>query len=97
MWGSEDHVRELFADSGAQLSFEHRSVTFVGESAEAWLAEDERMLGPAVMAKAALESQGRYEDLRRDMLVLYDEVNEAGDGSFRVASEYLVSVAEHPA
>ncbi|HEY4426759.1 MAG TPA: methyltransferase domain-containing protein [Solirubrobacteraceae bacterium] len=97
MWGTEDHVRELFAGTRAELSFERRSVTFAGESPEAWLADDERLLGPAVMAKAALESQGRYEDLRRDMLVLYDEVNEAGDGSFRVASEYLVSVAELPA
>jgi hypothetical protein len=46
------------------------------------------------MAKAALEPQGRYEDLRRDMLALYEDLNEAGDGSFSVRSEYLVTVAE---
>lgn len=97
MWGSEDHVRGLFEGTGAQLSFERRTVTFAGESVEGWLAEDERMLGPAVMARAALESQGRYEDLRRDMLALYEDCNEANDGSFRVESEYLVTVAEIPA
>jgi len=96
-WGDEDHVRELFDGSGAQLSFERRSVTFAGDSMEAWFADDERMLGPAVMAKAALEPQGRYEDFRRDMLALYDDFNEADDGSFRVQSEYLVTVAELPA
>jgi SAM-dependent methyltransferase len=96
MWGSEDHVRSLFEGSGAKLSFELRTVTFAGESTERWLADDERMLGPTVMAKAALESQGRYEDLRGDLLALYEDCNEADDGSFRVESEYLVSVADMP-
>jgi len=97
MWGDADYVRGLFADSGAELSFEPRSVTFAGESAERWLQDDERMLGPAVMAKAALEAQGRYEELRRDMLAVYEECNEADDGSFRVEAKYLVTVATLPA
>jgi SAM-dependent methyltransferase len=96
MWGVEDHVRELFEGTGAELSFESRSVPFEGESVERWLEDDERLLGPAVMAKAALEPQGRYEDLRRDMLALYEELNEAEDGSFRVEAKYLVTVAQMP-
>jgi ubiquinone/menaquinone biosynthesis C-methylase UbiE len=92
-WGTEEHVRELFGDSGAELSFELRSVRYASGSPEQWLADDEQTLGPAVMAKAALEPQGRYEDLRRDMLAMYADVNEADDGSFEVQSEYLVSVA----
>jgi SAM-dependent methyltransferase len=96
MWGAEDHVRELFASSGAELSFELRNVTFTGESPELWLADDEQKLGPAVMAKAALEPQGRYDELREDMLALYKNVNEADDGSFRVESEYLVTVVDLP-
>jgi hypothetical protein len=50
-----------------------------------------------VMAKAALEPQGRWGDLQQDTLALYDEFNEANDGSFRVEAEYLVTVAELPA
>jgi SAM-dependent methyltransferase len=96
MWGLEDHVRELFEGTGVELSFESRSVPFEGESVERWFEDDERMLGPAVMAKAALEPQGRYEDLRRDMLALYEELNEADDGSFRVDAKYLVTVARLP-
>jgi SAM-dependent methyltransferase len=95
-WGDEDHVHELFDDCGAELSFERRTVTFSGPSVEEWLAQDERMLGPSVMAKAALEPQGRYEDLRRDMFAMYEDFNKAGDGSFAVESEYLVSVARLP-
>jgi SAM-dependent methyltransferase len=97
MWGQEQHVRELFEPSGAELSFETRTVTFSAPSAQRWLEDDERMLGPAVMAKAALEPQGLYEPMREEMRELYDEVNEADDGSFRVEAEYLLSVARKPA
>ncbi|HEY7835951.1 MAG TPA: methyltransferase domain-containing protein [Solirubrobacteraceae bacterium] len=96
MWGEEEHVREIFDGSGAELSFERRTVPFEGASVEQFMADDERMLGPAVMAKAALEPQGRYEDLRRDMVAMYEDCNEADDGSFRVESEYLVTVAQMP-
>ena len=94
MWGDEQHVRALFEDTGVELVFERRAVTFTGESPKAWQTEEEQKLGPAVMAKAALEPQGRWEDLRRDMFALYEEFNQASDGSFRVESEYLVTVAE---
>jgi SAM-dependent methyltransferase len=98
MWGDEQHVRGLFEGTGVTLTCERRAVTFAGAaSPEAWLAEDEQKLGPAVMAKAALEPQGRWEDLHGDMLALYEEFNEADDGSFSVQVEYLVTVAELPA
>jgi ubiquinone/menaquinone biosynthesis C-methylase UbiE len=97
MWGTETHVRELFAASGAELSFEHRSVPFSYDSAEGWIERDERILGPTVLAKAMLEEQGRYEELRRELLELHEEVNEATDGSFLARAEYLVTIAKLPA
>ena len=48
-------------------------------------------------AKAALEPQGRWEDLRGEMLELYREANEAEDGSFAARAEYLLTVARMPA
>jgi ubiquinone/menaquinone biosynthesis C-methylase UbiE len=96
-WGTEDHVRELFEGSGAELSFERRTVEFTHDSPESWLDYDERILGPAIMARAALEQQGRYEELREAMLALYSDANEADDGTFRVRSEYLLSIATLPA
>jgi SAM-dependent methyltransferase len=96
MWGNAEHVSGLFEGAGVELSFEVRNVGFAGDSAQQWLEDDERMLGPSVMAKAALEPQGRYEDLRRDLLELYEQLNEADDGSFRVQAEYLVTVAQLP-
>jgi SAM-dependent methyltransferase len=97
MWGDEQHVRSLFADSGAELTCERRTVTFSGATPEAWLADDERMLGPAVIAKAMLEPQGRYEQLRGEMLEMYGAFNEADDGTFRVQSEYLLTRVAMPA
>ena len=48
-------------------------MTFTGDSAESWLERDERILGPSIMAKAALEPQGRYDELRDELLALYRE------------------------
>jgi SAM-dependent methyltransferase len=93
MWGVEDHVRSLFADTRADLSFERRNVTFEDESPESWVAYNERVLGPFVMAKAALEPQGRWDALRADLTNLYRERNEATDGSLRFGAEYLLTVA----
>jgi SAM-dependent methyltransferase len=96
-WGNEDHVRGLFADSAAELSFERLGVSFEHDSAESWVAYNERILGPSIMAKAALEPQGRYEALRGDLLELYGSANEAGDDGFRVSAEYLLTLVTMPA
>jgi SAM-dependent methyltransferase len=96
-WGTEDHVRALLAGSGAELSFEVRTVTFTHSSPGSWFEYDERILGPAIMARAALEPQGRYEELRDAMIQLYRDANEADDGTFRAKAEYLLTVARMPA
>jgi ubiquinone/menaquinone biosynthesis C-methylase UbiE len=97
MWGKEEHVRELFANSGAELAFERHLVTYEAESAERWFEYNERVLGPTIMAKAALEPQGKWEALRAELIGLYDGANEAEDDSLRVQAEYLVTVAQLPA
>jgi SAM-dependent methyltransferase len=96
MWGNEEHVRSLFADAGAQLSFERRMVPLEHESPAGWLEYNERVLGPTIMAKAALEQQGTWDALRDDLLALYTDENEAEDGSFRARAEYLLTVARMP-
>jgi ubiquinone/menaquinone biosynthesis C-methylase UbiE len=97
MWGVEDHVGSLFASSGAQLTFERHTVTFEHDSTESWLEYYERTLGPTIMAKAALEPQGKWEPLREELLAIYEEGNEATDGSFRAGAEYLLILAQMPA
>jgi hypothetical protein len=96
LWGEEDHVRELFAGSGAELALERHTVTYEAESPEAWFDYNERVLGPTIMAKAVLEPQGKWEQLRGELIGLYENANEADDGTMRVRAEYLLTVAQLP-
>lgn len=95
-WGTEERVRELFADSGAELTFERQTVTFEHESPEGWFQYNERLLGPTIMAKAALEPQGKWDALRSELVQLYTDGNEADDGTFRARVEYLLTIAQLP-
>jgi hypothetical protein len=49
-----------------------------------------------VLAKAALEPQGKWDALRDDLVGLYRGANQATDGSLLVDAEYLVTVARLP-
>jgi len=97
MWGTEEHLQTLFASSGAELAFERHMVVYEHESPEAWFEYNERVLGPTIMAKAALEPQGKWEELRAELIALYEDANEVDDGTMRVRAEYLLAVAQLPA
>jgi len=90
LWGSEEHVREIFDGTGVELEFEPTTVDFTADSADEFFAEFERDLPPIVMARKGLEPQGKWEPLRSDLRQMYDETNEAGDGSFRAPQEYVL-------
>jgi SAM-dependent methyltransferase len=96
-WGEEDYVSSLLKDSGAKLSFERRKVSLSHDSPESWVEYNERVLGPTIMTKAALEPQGKWEECRASLVKLYRENNEATDGAFSASAEYLLTVAEMPA
>jgi ubiquinone/menaquinone biosynthesis C-methylase UbiE len=96
LWAVEDHVSSLFAASRAELTFERHVVTFEHDSPESWFEYYERTLGPTILAKAALEPQGKWEPLREELLAIYADGNEATDGSFRAGAEYLLTVARMP-
>ena len=91
LWGSEDHVRELFDGTGMELEFERQTVDFTGESPEAFLEDFEDKLPPIVNAKRVLEPEGKWQALRDDLDALYKSENAADDGSYRSPSEYLVT------
>ena len=71
-------------------SFETTSLEFVSESPEELLNEYAQKLGPLVMAKAALEPEGKWEALANDVLALYGELNTSDQGDLRFPGEYLV-------
>jgi SAM-dependent methyltransferase len=96
LWGQEDHVGELFGATGAELTFVRHAVTFTHASPESWFDYQAQTLGPMIIARSALAPQGRWEDLRTEMIELYSEHNDAPDGSFSARSEYLLTLARMP-
>ena len=56
----------------------------------------ETNLGPIVLAKAALEPQGKWDEARADLRALYADANEGSDGIYRSQAEYLMTVVELP-
>jgi hypothetical protein len=55
------------------------------DSAEEYVSLYEEKFGPVLMAKRALEPEGRWEALRDDMIALF-ETHDTADG---LAGEYL--------
>ncbi len=94
LWGTEDHLRELFSDARLTLSFERHAIPVAWESIDGWIDHCEVNLGPTVLAKGALEPQGKWDAARADLAALYERFNEAGDGSLDAPAEYLVSVVD---
>ncbi len=97
LWGSEEHVRELFSTPGLEVNCEKRMAEIAWESVEDWMEHCERNLGPIVMAKGALEPQGKWDAARADLIALEDRYNEADDGTMRAQAEYLVTAVRLPA
>jgi SAM-dependent methyltransferase len=96
MWGDEDHVRGLFSAAGLEVSCEKRMANLEFESAEGWIDYCEQNLGPIVMAKAALEPQGKWEPVRAELSALEQRYNEADDGTMRARAEYLLTKVTRP-
>jgi SAM-dependent methyltransferase len=94
LWGSEDHVRGLFADPRLEVSFERHALTVEWGSADGWVSHCEDVLGPTILAKAALEPQGKWDAARADLVDLYERYNEADDGTLNASAEYLLTVVD---
>jgi ubiquinone/menaquinone biosynthesis C-methylase UbiE len=73
LWGSEHHVRELFATSGIELEFRRGTVEPAQfESTDEAIEYLSTRFGPMIMACEMLTSAGRWDDLRTDLIELYE-------------------------
>jgi len=80
LWGSEEHVRELFEGTGVEPEFGHETVAMTFDSPEAALALYEEKMGPIVMARAALQPQGKWQALHDDLAAFFRDNSEHRDG-----------------
>lgn len=97
LWGSEQHVRDLFAGTGVEFSFSRGLNLWQFDSAEHYIVFFETHYGPMLKARERLTTEGRWEECRGEILANLQRRNEATDGSLLVPSEYLVAVGRKAA
>jgi SAM-dependent methyltransferase len=94
LWGSEQHVRELFATLDVGLEFERAVTPSTFGSAEELMEFYETNYGPTIRAKSALESDGRWGECRGELVDLFRSQNRSTDeAELRIEAEYLLIVA----
>jgi SAM-dependent methyltransferase len=90
LWGTRDHVSELFDGSGIELDFEDAEVVWHFDSVDEVAEMFETKFGPVMMAKAALEPEGKWDAAIADLRAMWKEY-EAADGTVSYAGEFLVA------
>ena len=95
LWGSEDHVREMFEPYGLELSFTRKMNHFRDQDIDTYLDTFAMNFGPMVTAHNALGDEG-FAALQSDLRELFERENSASDGTFEYEGEYLEVVARKP-
>ena len=73
LWGNEDHVRCLFAESGIEVEFRRDTVEQAQfDSTEQAIDYLSTRFGPMIMAREMLTAAGRWDDLHADLIELYE-------------------------
>lgn len=90
LWGTEAHVQEMFGAVAKELTFERHDVPFEWESVDGFADYFMSRFPTMVTAQQALGE--RWPDLRADIVELWNEANEADDGSLKFSQEYLLSI-----
>jgi ubiquinone/menaquinone biosynthesis C-methylase UbiE len=90
LWGTEQHVRELFGPAASDFEFERHVNWIEDESLESWAETFMKRFPVMVTAKAALGE--RFDVLRERTVDVWRKANVADDGSLRLPQEYLLSI-----
>jgi len=95
LWGSEEHVRELFGDRVDSLQMSRRQYDERAESPAAYVEMFKRTFGPVVAAYGSLaEDPKRTAALDRDFLEFATRANRGPDGGpAEYPYEYLLVIA----
>jgi SAM-dependent methyltransferase len=87
LWGTEDHVREMWGDD---VEFERGEIVWTDDSVESYAQFMLDSFGPLLNAREVLgEREGELDKAYRDFL---ERENEADDGTLRFRGAYLVSI-----
>jgi ubiquinone/menaquinone biosynthesis C-methylase UbiE len=87
LWGTEDHVREMWGDNAR---FERHHIEWTDESVESYARFMLDSFGPLLNAREILaERENELDEAFRNFL---NAENEADDGTLRFRGEYLLAV-----
>ena len=93
LWGSEDHVRELFGDRVDWTTLERDDLEITAfEQPHEYGEHFTEKYGPTIVARANAEKDGRAEELDQALSDFSDEWNLGTADDARFEQEYLVSV-----
>lgn len=92
LWGTEDHLRELFGDDVSELHVERRASRQAFRSADHFLDFFRTYFGPTKVAFERVGPEGE-EALAADLRAYLEEHNTAGDRALVLKPEYLQVVA----
>jgi SAM-dependent methyltransferase len=90
LWGTREHVREMFAPAAADFTFEEHSATIEWDSLDGFA--DYFMANFPVMVAAQRMLGERFAEFRRAVVEVWAELNQATDGTLRLPQEYLQSI-----
>ena len=88
LWGTKQHLTDLFGAGAAQVRCEKRVFNFRYRSPAHWVQIFRDFYGPTHKAFAALDTTGQ-QALERDITALLEDMNTAGRDSLVVPAEYL--------
>jgi len=91
LWGTAEHLNDLFGDRAVTIRGERRHFNFRYRSAAHFVQIFRDYYGPTHKAFGALDDNGK-KSLEQAITALVDEMNVAGKGSIVVPSEYLEAV-----
>ena len=93
LWGSEDHLSELFGDRVEWTTLERENLDITAfEKPHDYGEHFTEKYGPTIVARANAEKDGRAEELDQALRDFSDEWNLGSPEKARFEQEYLVSV-----
>ena len=91
LWGTEDHLRDLFGESATDVRSQERTCTWRFTSPEEFVAFFRRWYGPTLMAFDALDDEGG-QALEADLVDLARRSDRRSGGSVAIPATYLETV-----
>jgi SAM-dependent methyltransferase len=92
LWGTEQHLRELFGDGIVSLEVTTRAFSFRFPTAEDFVSFFRIQYGPTLKAFAALEGDAR-DALERDLVALARRFDRLGGDAVAIPATYTEAVA----